>query len=372
MVVLLSNPKSAYMKTSLHFSIVCLCTLLLSGQIWAATVHPVPEEGVPLVVMPKVVISLEEPIDNEWLSMNMGYLECDGDPLAFPWMQTLISSLVANYCDSCLTISQALWNDVGVIEVNWNAGNCGFTDLGFWTVYSCNGDTLQHCETTIAGLTCTSDSIVPSPEDLTVRDTIWKCAIPECSISNDAILCQPWLVDSLVANFELCEVFCIEGNSGNFVYRHNLNGKELIEFRTTCGEIRRMFYDCDGEFVFECLAFDFGFAGLCDSSTVPGLTEGELLWDCSQPIKATTSTIDDRVLGVRVFPTIFSNSLNISLDESLFKKILVSDAGGREVLRVQIEGGEMMLDTGDWTSGTYFLTFFGDQQKSMRKVQKIR
>ncbi len=298
-------------------------------------------------------------------------LNCEGDPLTFPWMQSLMSSLVGNYCDSCLTISEALWNEMPVIAVQWNAGNCGFTDLGFWTVYSCEGDTLQHCETTIAGEMCSPDSVGLVPEDLIMVDTIWQCMIADCSISNDSILCQDWLIDSLIAHLELCGVVCIEGNSGNFVYRHDVNGRELIEFRTTCGTIRRQFFDCSGHFVFECNYFDFGLQGLCDTATIPGLMEGELLWDCNHPIKGSTAIHEDRAEVLQVFPTLFTNSLNILVDPNRFENLVVYNARGREMLKTRIGQSRMHLNTSQWPSGSYFVTLVAGDRRTVRTALKI-
>ena len=304
------------------------------------------------------------------LGNNQDDMHCEGDPLTFPWLHSLISSLVLNYCDSCLTITQAVWNDMGVIEVNWDAGNCGISDSGFWTVYSCEGDTLMHCETTIAGLSCNPDSVMLTREDLADRDTIWQCSIGDCTLENFDVLCQPWLVDSLTANLELCGAICIEGNSGNFVYRHEFRGRTLIEFRTTCGGIDRHFFDCNGRMIFSCSGAGFGSFGFCDSS-ISLLSEGELIWDCSQPIKGSTTLQHHQDSRIDVFPTVFDHILNLRLNQDHVEEMIVTDATGKNILRTN--------DFRKWIDPTYcnvacgnlFFNISCKSKESSEKVMKI-
>ncbi len=297
---------------------------------------------------------------------------CEGDPLTFPWMQTLISNLTATHCDSCLTINTARWNDMDVIEVNWNAGECGISDSGFWTVYSCTGDTIQHCQFTIVGQTCMPVPILLTPENLSMRDTIWRCEVSECEITNDSILCQSGLIDTIIAHQELCDAVCIEGNAGNFVYRHEINGKTFIEFRTTCGDVERNFFDCSGNLIFKCSFFGFSGSGLCDTSVIPGTSEGELLWDCSMPIKGTTSTEAEWSKEIQIFPTLFEDQLTIKAGNFNDWKLVVTNLAGAMQSQIEATENQILLTTADWPTGPYFITIKIDGQQMVRKVMKVQ
>ncbi len=341
--------------------------ILLLSSIWISGIFLVETMAIVDETPFSDSVSAAESVGFDFVS-----LECEGDPLSFAWMQTLLSTMAGQYCDSCLTVSQAFWMDMPVIEVNWNAADCGISDSGFWTVYSCAGDTLQHCQITIAGQTCVPEPAELTPEELSMRETIWRCEIAACLLENDSILCQSWLIDSLSANADLCDLACIEGNSGNFVYRHDLDERTLIEFRTTCGTIIRNFFDCSGSHIFTCNAFDFGFGGTCDTSAVPGLMDGELLWDCSMPIKGSTAMVDQKTGTIEVFPTIFNHWLGVRVPGHQTPMLFVTDQWGRQVLRTSLGAGEIHLNTSDWVSGAYFLTFGGKDQKVVRRVIKTQ
>ena len=198
---------------------------------------------------------------------------CSDDPLTLSWVQNLINNPFDPYCNECLTFSQARWNEKDVFIFNWEASSCGFTDLGFTTIYNCAGDTIQHCYTSIAGLQCEQDSMIIQ-DSLTDVQNLWQCTpftFPRCSSDPDSILNMTWLKDTLANSSDLCDASAPGGNGRTFIYIHVIDTNIIIELRTTCADVIRRFYDCQGNSIYSCMSISESSIINCDLPFLPPL-----------------------------------------------------------------------------------------------------
>lgn len=292
------------------------------------------------------------------------------DPLQLPWVQELIHNSFNPYCDECLTFSQANWMDTPVLIFAWDASACHFTDLGFFTIYNCEGDTLQHCSTSIAGENCNPDQMI-NRADLNDVRSLWQCdpgALPECPSGEDSILTLSWLIDSLDAYEALCDLACAGSNSGNLLYRHLIDTQVVLELRTTCSEVIRRFYDCEGSLIYICTSFSETGVMNCDLDFLPSLDAGELIWECPS---TPTLDVDKEGVGIKVFPTIFSEYLEIEKVPKVSSQVIFYDGFGRVLEKKIINADHEKIDTKNFPRGIVYARFILGTSSSMMKLMKI-
>ncbi len=294
----------------------------------------------------------------------------DHDPLSLPWVQALINNPFNPYCNECLTLSQATWMETDVIIFDWDAGSCNFTDLGFTTIYNCEGDTIQHCYTSIAGVHCDPDALIMN-EDLQNEKLLWQCtpiSLPDCPTDSTSILALPWLVDTLLFYEDLCELACIGSNSGNFLYKHNLDTNVILELRTTCADVIRRFYDCQGKLIYSCTSFSESGLVTCDLPFLPPQEGGELIWQCPS---TTSSTLLSENHSIKLYPTVFTNYIRIETKMEVPVKIIFYDGLGRVLSSMSGYYSNEEVDTHNWPQGIIYANTISQNRSKLVKVFKI-
>ena len=289
------------------------------------------------------------------------------DPLKLPWVLDLISNPFNPYCSECLHLYQAEWKGDDVLIYEWIAANCGFTDSGFTTIYNCDGDTIQHCDLTIAGLICNPDLMI-NDDSLTNKELIWECEptpLPQCP--TEEILTLTWLNDSLAKYEHLCEAACIEGNSGNFLYKHMVDTNVILELRTTCGDIIRRFYNCDGDVLYVCNSFSFGLPSDCTLPFLPGSDEGELLWSC--PTTSSRSEAKSRRL-IHLFPTLVSDQVTVINEDVGPYEIAIFNSIGQMLAKINSRSAREIIPAYKWPVGTLFLRVKSKNATEVFKIMK--
>ncbi|MBK8501173.1 MAG: T9SS type A sorting domain-containing protein [Saprospiraceae bacterium] len=291
------------------------------------------------------------------------------DPLLLPWISNLINNPFNPYCSECLRLYQAKWNGNDVFIYEWDAGSCGFSDLGFTTIYTCSGDTIQHCYLSIAGLTCDPDSMIKD-DNLEDKELIWQCEptnFPNCPSDPD-ILAMTWLNDTLEKFMDLCDVFCIEGNSGNYVYKHMVDTNVILELRTTCGDIVRRFFDCAGNIIYTCTSFGFASPADCDLPFLPALDDGEILWTCpTTSSRAITSNSET----FKVFPTFITDQITLITETARNWEMTIFNNLGQIIKKVKGRSETEIIPTADWPGGTLFLKIRSHDATEVIKVVKV-
>lgn len=294
----------------------------------------------------------------------------DDDPLLLPWVQHLINNAFNPYCNACLTLSQATWMDSAVIIYDWEASACNFTDIGFHTIYSCSGDTIQHCNLTIAGEQCDPDALI-GEGDLQDKKQLWQCTtptLPPCPSESAAILSLPWVIDTLDHYEALCDAVCIEGNAGNFLYKHVVDTNVILELRTTCGDIIRRFYDCQGSLIYSCSSFNFSGTSDCDLPFLPSPDAGELIWECST---TSSPTILSAGQLFKVYPTIISDRVTIETESNKPWRVIIHDGFGRNLAIKSSRSRTEHLDADSWPPGMIYAKMISPQGAQLVKLLKI-
>ena len=289
------------------------------------------------------------------------------DPLSLPWVDRLINNPFDPYCSECLKLFQAKWKGDDVLIYEWDAGSCGFTDLGFATIYNCNGDTLQHCNVTIAGLICDPDAGIQE-DSLKDKELIWQCvprSFPEC---HSDLLALAWVNDSLEAYEHLCGAICIEGNSGNYLYKHMVDTNVIIELRTTCGDIIRRFFDCAGDELFRCFHFDFALTSDCDLPFLPSVDDGELLWDC--PTTSIQSELPNKKM-LSFWPSVITDQLIVSTELPQIWHLTIYNAFGQAIESLTIRSDVEIISTSHWPRGTLFIKIRSENVSEFVKLIKV-
>lgn len=292
------------------------------------------------------------------------------DPLKLPWVQELINNPFNPYCDECLTLSSAKWMGDPVLVFRWNASACNFTDLGFSTIYSCDGDTIQHCTTSIAGESCDPDQMIMQDqlEDLRL---LWECGssdLPVCLSDSVAILAMPWVIDTLNFYENLCDANCAGSNAGNFLYLHAIDSNYLLEFRTTCSDIVRRFYDCEGTLIYSCTAFSESGGENCDLEYLPPLESGELIWECPSTT-ANSNFLADNL--VSIFPTVFSSRLYINSEIKKPTTIDFYNGIGHSLKTISNFTANTTINTENWPSGIIYVKIFSQNRSGVIKLFKM-
>ncbi|NND04763.1 MAG: right-handed parallel beta-helix repeat-containing protein [Saprospiraceae bacterium] len=292
------------------------------------------------------------------------------DPLSLPWVQDLINNPFNPYCNECLTLSQAIWMDSAVIIFDWEASACNFTDIGFTTIYNCQGDTVQHCYLSIAGEQCDPDAMI-GEDALMNREQLWQCTtatLPSCPSTSDAILLMPWLIDTLDHYEALCDAICIEGNAGNFLYKHMIDTNIILELQTTCGDIIRRFYDCQGSLIYSCSSFNFAGISDCDLPFLPVSGAGELIWECSTTSSRTDQSTEQ---PFKVYPTIISDRVTIETEGDKPWSVIMYDGFGRNLARKSSRARIQELDADSWPQGMIYAKLISSQKAQLVKLLKV-
>jgi hypothetical protein len=310
--------------------------------------------------------------DNFQLMTSSSLMQADTcpDPLSLAWVEDLINNPFNPYCSECLQLFRAKWEGSDVLVYEWNASSCGFTDLGFTTIYNCDGDTIQHCFLSIAGLTCDVDAMIDL-ESLSEKQLIWQCDTSRTlGCQEDLDISQLiWLNDTIEKYKHLCDVICVEGNSGNFVYKHTVDTSVILEFRTTCSDIVRTFYNCDGDELYRCFHFGFSLPTNCDLPFLPSLDDGELLWECT-----TTSIQSDLPSDktLKFFPTLVTDQVVFSTEEPKTRLLTIYDAFGRTIESREVSSLVEVLSTSDWPVGTIFVKIKSNDIIDFIKLIKVQ
>ena len=292
------------------------------------------------------------------------------DPLLIPWVQELINNPFNPYCNECLTLSQATWMDEKVLIFKWEASSCNFTDLGFTTIYSCEGDTIQHCYLSIAGEQCDPQANI-EPDDLKDEQQLWQCmprSLPDCPAPIDSILALPWVMDTLDHYDQLCNLACIGSNSGNFLYVHKIDTQVMLEFLTTCSDIVRRFYDCQGALIYVCNHFSISGTANCSLDFLPPIEAGELIWECP----ATTSSVpsvDNPIF--KVYPTVVSDQLIIETESHKPWRVIICDSFGHVIDRQLGRSQRKVIDTESWPQGMLFAKIISGKSIQLVKLLNI-
>ncbi len=296
-------------------------------------------------------------------------IEILNDPLSIPWVKDLISNPFNPYCDECLTLSHAMWMDQSVLIYEWDAASCNFTDLGFYTVYNCSGDTLQHCNNSIAGVDCDPDSLIEN-DDLINRQLLWQCqriSLPECPIDNEEILDLAWLNDTLKTYEPLCTLACIGGNAGASAWKHVIDSNVILEVRPACGDVTRKFFDCEGSLLYSCTSFSEAGTEDCSLPFLPGMNEGELIWDCSM----TTSTAQENAVHpYKLYPTLVLDELVVESFSNEPWRISIYDSFGHLLISRKSRMNKEVLDTQFWPQGVLFAYIKGQDKFQVFKFVK--
>ncbi|MCB0669050.1 MAG: right-handed parallel beta-helix repeat-containing protein [Saprospiraceae bacterium] len=292
------------------------------------------------------------------------------DPLMLPWVQELIGNPFNPYCDECLTLSSANFMGGPVLVFTWNASACNFTDLGFSTIYSCDGDTIQHCSTSIAGESCDPDQMIMQDqlEDLKL---LWQCGssdLPVCPSDSLDVLALPWVIDTLNFYENLCDATCAGSNAGNFLYRHAIDTNIILEFRTTCSDIVRRFYDCDGTLIYSCTAFSESGGENCDLEYLPLLESGELIWECPSTTANVNFSTDDLV---SIFPTVFSSRLYINSENRKPITIFFYNGIGYSLKTISNFTANTTINTDNWPSGIIYAKIRSQNRSGVLKLFKL-
>ena len=293
------------------------------------------------------------------------------DPLSLPWIQNLINNPFNPYCNECLTTSYAKWGMEEVIIFDWDAASCAFTDLGFTTVYNCLGDTIQFCYSSIAGLHCEPDSMIGS-EHLQDEQLLWQCtpiSLPKCPTESDSILQMTWLMDTLQQYDAFCHALCTGGNHGNFLYTHVLDTNLIIELRTTCADVVRRFYDCQGTRIYSCISFSESQEINCDLGFIPTDNSGELIWQCPATTGHTSLEESD---AFSLFPTLVSDHLTIRTEQAKPWKLIISDGFGHTLLERTGHSQGEVINTFAWPPGVLYARIKTRNNIQQFKVVKIK
>lgn len=294
----------------------------------------------------------------------------ESDPLQLLWVKQLTDNPFNPYCDECLSLSLARWMDDPVFVFEWDAGSCNFTDLGFTTIYSCAGDTLQYCYTSIAGVHCDPDTMIKI-EDLRDVQQIWQCTdhtLPDCPDDTSEILAMPWLIDTLEHYGDLCDLACAGGNAGNFLYSHMVDTNLVLELRTTCSEVIRRFYDCQGNLLYSCTSFSEGGNSDCDLPYLPTLEGGELIWECPTTTASTTFGNDN---FIKLFPTLISDQLFVEIEKEVPVEIVFYDGFGRILQRKFINKEQEEVNTAQWPKGIIYAKIISERSFFIAKLMKF-
>lgn len=292
------------------------------------------------------------------------------DPLNLPWLNNFINNPFDPYCSECLRLFQAKWNGDDVLIYEWDAGSCGFTDLGFTTIYSCSGDTVQHCNLSIAGLICDPDSMIRD-DDLLGKELIWQCEpihFPGCPAEVD-ILTMTWLQDTLEKYIDLCDAICIEGNSGNYLYRHMVDTNVILEFRTTCGDIVRRFFDCAGNTLYSCTEFGITTPSDCDLPFLPSLDDGEILWTCST---TSSRSIYSGTNAFKLYPTIVVDQVTMVTELQQRSEVTVYNGLGQVIQTITSLSSNEVISASDWPAGSIFIKIKSGGAPEVFKVIKVK
>ena len=82
-----------------------------------------------------------------------------------------------------------------------------------------------------------------------------------------------------------------------------------------------------------------------------------------------TSSVDPMLeSNFKVYPNPATNFLTIEWDGMMYVDMEVIDMVGRQIESIQCNGGKKYIDTSDWVSGVYFISFIVENTRYSRKV----
>jgi hypothetical protein len=177
-----------------------------------------------------------------------------------------------------------------------------------------------------------------------------------------------WLNDSLEKYMDLCDAICIEGNSGNYVYKHLVDTNVILELRTTCGDIIRRFYDCSGTLLYSCTSFDFTSSADCDLPFLPSPDDGEILWTCTTTSTYTNSTGRN---AFRFYPTFITDQVTLETEKPQIGQITVYNILGQVIEMINSHSTKEIISASDWPHGTIFIKVRSHEIEKIIKLIKV-
>ncbi len=122
-----------------------------------------------------------------------------------------------------------------------------------------------------------------------------------CPSTPAEILCMPWL-ENLIVNETLCGAICIDLGAFFDVRLGTLNGNEVIIISETCGDHITKFYDCQGNFLSQCVYNTLNGSLDCSLAESTAVDNAQILWTCDDvdPDCETMNAVDCPDLGLNI------------------------------------------------------------------------